>query len=238
MNEYVKIKHNNKQYCVINIKKGKLPVVLDWKDWLEIKKLNKKWNINFYNFVYCRHTYNGKSKDILMNDVVKKLENKKVSKHSIFHINKIKSDNRRENLQYDNHKKTVNKNLKKKKRTIKLPKETGIDVNKLPTYIWYLKPDKSHGERFIVKIGDINWKTTSKKNLDLKFKLEQAKSFLRELKETKPELFEEYSMNGEFNKHGKKLLKSYIDICNKAGFKLNKVEMNNITDEYLKPSNR
>ena len=72
-----------------------------------------------------------------------------------------------------------------------------------------MKPDSSHGERFMVNIGDINWKTTSTNELSLKYKLEEAKMFLRHLLRSRPDLYEEYSMNGDFNKEGIDLLNSY-----------------------------
>ena len=49
----------------------------------------------------------------------------------------------------------------KKKRTIKLPKSSGITPDDIPTYIWYVKETANHGDRFVVEIGDIKWKTTS-----------------------------------------------------------------------------
>ena len=54
-----------------------------------------------------------------------------------------------------------------------------------------MKPNGSHGDRFMVEIGDVKWKTTSSKKLSLKYKLEEAKLFLRQLKRESPELFEQ-----------------------------------------------
>ncbi len=101
--------------------------------------------------------------------------------------------------------------------------------------MWYLKPNGTHDERFIIEIGDVKWKTTSSSKLSLRYKLEEGKKYLRELKEAKPEIFDENSMNGEFNSEGKKLLKSFFSISKEAGFKnLRKVTTDNLTDSYLK----
>ena len=81
-----------------------------------------------------------------------------------------------------------------------------------------MKPDSSHSERFMVNIGDVSWKTTSSNELSLSCKLEEAKMFLRQLLRNRPDLHEEYSMNGDFNKEGKDLLKSYYDIVHKHGY--------------------
>ena len=79
---------------------------------------------------------------------------------------------------YDTSDKEITKNLEKKARIINL-KGGGINANNLPSFVWYLKPDSSHGERFMVKLDSINWKSPSSKDLSLRYKLESAKQFLR-----------------------------------------------------------
>ena len=116
-----------------------------------------------------------------------------------------------------------------------MPAECGIDVNEIPTYIWYMKPNKSHGARFMVCIDNIKWKTTSSKKISLRYKFEEAKLFLRQLKEEKPEIFEDYSMNGDYTKLGKKLLKSYYDIIHLANYDhIRRYNPQNRTVKYLK----
>jgi hypothetical protein len=101
--------------------------------------------------------------------------------------------------------------------------------------MWYLKPNDTHDERFNIEIGDIKWKTTSSSKLSLRYKFEEGKKYLRELKEARPEIFLENSMNGEFNLEGKKLLKSFFEISKKAGFNnLKNLSTDNLTDRYLK----
>lgn len=236
-----KIVYSNKSYAVIDIKyKSKTyPLVLDWKDYKKINKLNKKWKCSTNKSVFCNHEYNGNSKDIFIHELIKTFEenelNKKKEKQSIVHLNRINLDNRRSNLIYDTKDKVHNKNLKKKKRTINLPEESGIKPDDIPTFVWYLKPNDSHGERFMVSVGNIKWKTSSSKDLSLTYKLEEAKKYLRNLKEEEPEIFENYSMNGEYTKKGKELMKSFIGIIKKAGYNFEELELDNITDNYLKP---
>ena len=60
-----------------------------------------------------------------------------------------------------------------KQGTIKLK---NLDVSKLPSFVWYLKPDSSHGERFQIDLGNIKWKSTSSDNLSINYKLEETKN--------------------------------------------------------------
>ena len=219
------ITHNN-----LNI-----PVLLDEKDGEYIKNSNKNWKITEKGQIYFTHEINGFFTDIYLHEIIMAYKQKdKILKKPIIHINRINMDNRRDNLLYDITNDNISKNYKKKKRIIKLPQDAGFDVNDMPTYVWYLKPNDSHGERFIIEIGDITWKTTSSKGLSLKYKFEEAKKFLRELKLDKPELFNEYCMNGEYTKLGKMLYDSYYKIIAKVGFNNNEKSANNITDYYLK----
>lgn len=230
-----KIIYGGKSYGVFNVtyKNKKIPAILNWKDFLTIKKLDKLWYINENGMVVCFHNHGGIDVELGMHEIVMAQKQQNTEKKPIIHINRLGIDNRRDNLIYDVVNKDINKNLRKKKRTIALPKESGINPSDLPTYVWYLKANDSHGERFIVEIGNKSWKTSSSKTLSLKYKLEEAKKYLRELKESKPELFENYSMNGDFNKDGKKMLDSYYAIVEEAGYKLNKVLTGGSTDKYL-----
>jgi hypothetical protein len=243
MDRYKHINYNGQDYTVFNVKyKGyDLPVLLNKKDFLDIKKMGKEWRCNQNGFISCSHTYNGITKDVYIHELVMLLKNKNNNeenlKKPIVHINKLGLDNRRDNLMYDTQDKETNKNLVKKERTVKLPKDSGINPNEIPTYIWYMKPDASHGDRFIVKISDISWKTSSSPDLSLRYKLEEGKMFLRNLLKKNPGLIEEYSMNGDYNKEGKLLLKSYRTIINVLGYKNIKMNIqHDKTFEYLRPN--
>lgn len=223
--EYSKVRYRNKYYAVIriNYKELDLPTVIDFEDLYKIKNLNKNWRCNKLGFISCIHTYNNETKEVFLHDIIMALKqkslNEKPQQKPILHINRIGLDNRKENLIYDTTLKDENKNLKKKKRTIELPIESGIDINEIPTYVWYMKPNGLHGERFMIDIGDVQWKTTSSKKLSLRYKLEEAKMFLRNLKQHRPDLFSNYSMNGDFTSNGKELLDGYYTIVHRAGFK-------------------
>lgn len=243
--EYDKIRYKNKYYGVICVKYKNLdlPVVVDWSDLQIIRNLNKTWKCNNMGVASCSHTHNGITKDVYLHEVVMTLKNKsqglRKKNKPIIHINRIGLDNRRENILYDTCDKDMNRNSKKKKRTIELPANSGIKIDEVPTYVWYMKPDKTHGERFMVQIGDITWKTTSSKKLSLRYKLEEAKLYLRQLKQANPSLFEEYSMNGDYTKDGINLNNSYYVIIKRAGYDhLKKYEPQNLTDQILKPGSQ
>jgi len=207
--ESYKIRYKNQHYGIMVIKyKGlKLPVIMDYGDFKVVNNLKKAWKCNKLGLISCSHTYNNETKDVFLHELImaiKQKNNGKTRKNKpIIHLNRIGLDNRRNNLMYDTVNKKENKNIKKKKRTITIPKECGIEPEEIPTYVWYMKPNGSHGERFVVNIDDINWKTTSSKTLSLRYKLEEAKLFLRQLRKEKPELFQELSMNGDYTKKGK-----------------------------------
>jgi hypothetical protein len=237
-----KIRYKNKQYAVITIKykENSLPTIVDWQDVNVIKKLDKVWKCNKHGFISCSHTYNNETREVFLHEIVMALKRKEDSMtrldKPIIHINRIGLDNRRANLIYDEQKKDHNKNIKKKKRTITLPKESGVDPAEIPTYVWYMKPNKSHGERFMVHVGDVKWKTTSSKKLSLRYKLEEAKKYLRELSKKRSDLFEEYSMNGDKTKVGNQLSNAYYAIIEKAGFdNVEKKKPTNYTSKYLRP---
>lgn len=239
--DYKKISYKKNKYAVVNINHNNIdyPLVLDWVDFKAIKKLNKKWKYGPSTFVSCYHLYQGTTKEVFIHDLTmalkNKAENNERQKKPIVHLNKIGLDNRRENIIYDVQNKTHNKNIKKKKRTIDFPKDSGVTPEELPTYVWYLKPNGTHGERFMVKVGDVVWKTTASKKLSLRYKLEEAKKYLRELKKTRNEIFDNYSMNGDFTKKGSNLLNEYYDIVEKAKYNnIIKVIKNKSTDKFLK----
>lgn len=238
-----KVRYKNKYYGVIKIsyKDTELPLVIDWDDVRIIDNLNKRWRYSKNGFVSCNHVMKNKNKEVFIHELIMALKKRdlkeKRESYPIIHINRIGLDNRRDNLIYDKTGKEINKNVKKKKRTITLPVDSGISVDDIPTYVWYMKPNGSHGDRFMVDIGDIKWKTTSSKKLSLGYKLEEAKKYLRELKDIRPDLFQEYSMNGDFNKDGKNLVDSYYDIIYRAGYDhMNRYSHKNNTNLLLKSS--
>lgn len=229
----VNVDYHNNIYTLVGINhiNNQLPIVLDRHIYKIIKKLDKKWYINDKKHVYCIHSKNNEEYNLYLHELVMRTEGN-YKDEPIIHINNIHFDNRLVNLQYDTPNKNYSKNTKKKKRTIKL-KNKDIDVNKLPTYIWYIKPDKTHGDRFIVDIpNELSWKTTASKRVSLLYKLEEAKKFLRHMKDVRPDIFNNHSMNGDLTEHGYILYKEYENIIKQGGFVMDKPTITN-TDKYL-----
>lgn len=218
---YDKVRYRNKYYAIINSSYNDIdvPIIVDWEDIATIENINKNWRCNKNGLITCYHTYKNKTKEVALHEIIMALflkdSNKRKKNRPIIHLNRIGLDNRRENLIYDIINKDTNKNMKKKKRTINLPRSSGIKVEEIPTYIWYMKPNGSHGSRFMVDIGNIKWKTTASKRLSLRYKLEEAKEYLRQLRKEKPEYFDDYSMNGDLTKDGINLRNSFFRIVNK-----------------------
>jgi hypothetical protein len=237
LNNYKKVEN---YYTVpITYRGKKVPIIIDEKYFEKVKKLDKSWKINDAGFVVSTHNVNGDDIEINMHEVIMAFYNKENNiankNKNIIHLNKLGVDNRKENLIYDTLDKDTGKNLKKKKRIIEFTKESGIKADDIPSFMWYLNPNDTHDERFNIEIKDVKWKTTSSSKLSLKYKLEEGKKFLRELKEARPEIFEDNSMNGEFNIEGKRLLKSFFDIAKEAGYSdLRKITTDNLTNHYLK----
>jgi len=240
LDKYVKILNNNFEYAVCNLQyNGRMvPIVIDWDVFEIVTKMNKVWNVNDKGIVVTNHKIFedgiNKIKEIYLHDIVMKLSNESFENRPILHINKIGVDNRKCNLMYDAPNKDILKNIKKKSRTITLPQHSGINPEHLPSYVWYLKEDNSHGERFIVDIGDTQWKSTSSKKVSLRYKLEETKKYLRFLQDARSDLFSEYSMNGDLNNGGIDLVKSFVKISQDAGFKnIQDISDDKNTNKYI-----
>jgi hypothetical protein len=250
---FSEVRYNGKKYRIMTVyfKKHKIPVLVDANNERLIRSVGEKWNCNSSGVITCPYQYGGNTYDVklhelviaadakrrqLGNDNLNDTINEQNKNKTILHIDKLGLDNRIENLMYDTQEKDITKNMKKKQRIVVLPSTSGISPDELPTYVWYIKPEGTHGERFIVNVGDIIWKTTSSRKVSLRYKLEEAKAYLRKLKQEQPDLFKSYSMNGDYNKAGEKLLESFYDIIYKAGFdNIKKISLPNATDKYLLP---
>lgn len=240
------VKYKNKKYIVLaaKYKSYVVPFVIDGKFMHVLSSIKQKWNYKKTGG-YIASTFKTKNgeKEIFIHDMIMNLHTnyKPPNNYIIEHINTIGLDNRLANLRFTSDKGT--RNQKKKKRTVKLPRGCGIKADDIPTYVWYVKESGNHGPRFVVEIPQndstdpIKWKTTSSKKVSLKYKLEEAKKFLRQLQKEKPHVFQNNCMNGEFTQEGKRLLDEFYDIINLAGYKnINKLNLNNITNKYIAPS--
>ena len=237
IHKYDKVFYNNKSYIVIQFlyKNIKVPVIVDDSIFNTLIKLNGSWLINPSGIVLFLYKQNNILFEIYLHDIVKKFtDGDNYLSKPIIHINRIGLDNRYENLIYDIPHKSICKNLRKKKRTITLPKYSNINVSSIPTFVWYLKKDSSHGDRFLVNINDTIWKSTSSSLVSLKYKLEETKKFLRLYRDSYPDLFYKYSMNGDYNENGLSMLKNFYDIIKPFNYNLKILKKNDKTDELLK----
>jgi hypothetical protein len=225
-------------YVIINMpyKQHNLPVIVD-KNVFDFVGLDYDFYINDALSVYTRLKTEDDTIDVPLHEIVMKYNEKKQGlNRSIIHKNRINLDNRYDNLMYDTTDKEITKNLEKKDRIINL-KGAGINANNLPSFVWYLKPDSSHGERFMVKLDTINWKSPSSKDLSLRYKLEATKKFLRDKIKENPELIKKFSLNGDLNDSGLKLRKTYYDLIHQVGngkYRKYKMKENNSTLNILK----
>lgn len=229
----VTVDYHNNRYTVVGINHldKQIPIVLDRHIYKIIKKLNKKWYINDKNHIYFIHNKKNEEYHLYLHDLVMRAEGI-YQNEPIIHINNIHFDNRLVNLQYDIPDKNYSKNSRKKQRTISL-KKYDIDADTLPTYIWYVKPDKTHGDRFMIDIPEnITWKTTSSKKVSLLYKLEEAKKYLRHMQIKRPDIFNNYSMNGDLTKQGHILYREYHNIIKQSHFTID-IPSNTKTDKYL-----
>lgn len=219
-NQYKVIKYKDKEYIISLTNKDEI-FIFD-KD-----KLNDLPVINYYlHNTYIYYTLENNNKclhSLLMNYEFD-------GKLYVDHISRITTDNRISNLrlisQIDQ-----NKNQFKRRRNIILPENSNINVQDIPTFIWYIKENSNHSDRWAVEIKNkYFWKTTSRKDLSTKCKFELAKKHLRNLINNKSDLFIGHCMNGELSDHGKKLEQEYIDILKIGGYDYDK---NIILKNYL-----
>jgi len=232
---------NNSVIINMPYKQNNLPVILD-KNVFDFIGTNYDFYINDTLAVYSRIKTDNGYVDVPLHEIVMKYNEKlngvngdtnRVNGNTngvngdtnrvngdtnkpIIHKNRINLDNRYENLMYDTQDKDIKKNLEKKERIINL-KGAGINANNLPSFVWYLKPDSSHSERFMVKLDTINWKSPSSKDLSLRYKLEATKKFLRDKIKENPVLLKKFSLNGDLNDIGLGLRKSFYNMIHQVG---------------------
>lgn len=211
-----KVRYKGLYYGILNINDN-IPVVLDYSDYCTIRLLDKEWKLDNKNNIYCDHTHNNISKNVYLHDVIMTIVgNTEDNNWSIEHINGYKIDNRRDNLKYKTHKNYI----KKKTRT--------NDFGDLPSFIYYIKNE----DRFMVKLKNYSWKTSSSKQKTTTEKLNEAKSHLSSLRESQPELFEDTHMNGDVNNID--LYISLYKIIQRAGYNYEIIVPTLQTDKLLK----
>lgn len=210
------VKYKKQVYGILRLlyKKIYYPVILDIQDYIFVIKTKKVFRVDKSGTVFCIHEYEGCKKKILLHHIIMARKDtdyfNKINANTtviISHINGINLDNRRENLMYGEIK-TGNKRIK--------GTEIGIDKESIPVHVSYMKSDTDHGSRFILKLGSIVWKSSSSKELSIRYKLEETKKFLRLLKLHYVDLFESYFI--EYSRNYKKLVNSFNHIIRVARF--------------------
>jgi len=218
LDNYINTTYNNKHYTVIKViyKNMNIPIVMDTYVYNVLRKDNKFNTLNWHiGQSGSLHTFINNNL-LYLHEIIYYIVTNNKNHKPLLHINKICLDNRFENLMEDTTDKIIKKNLNKKERTIKLKP---IDTSKIPSYVWYLKKDKTHGERFQVNLGNIKWKCTGCNNLSIYYKLEETKKFLRQYKQKNILEFKQYSMNSDLNENGLKLKNNFYNILNMIGLK-------------------
>jgi hypothetical protein len=149
--------------------------------------------------------------------------NGKGQTNSVDHINRLGFDNRKENLRFQTQAQQ-NFNQKREIRTAILPENCNFTWENVPKNVWYCKPTKHMSDRFCVQIknvpdmGTIKWRSTGVKNVSLKFKLEHAKKYLRNLKEKNPDIFTNRNISCDYNEKAIDLIKDYNKIIKLSKF--------------------
>jgi hypothetical protein len=204
---YKEVYYNNKEYVVGKaiVKDSYKYFVIDKEDYSKIKDYS--WHYTSNSYISHNVNVDGQIKALYLHNMVlsRLVFPGKGSKESVDHINRIGLDNRKENLRVISQSEQ-NMNQSKKKRRIELPEDSGLTADAIPTHIWYIKPNGSHGERFAIefKTENIIWKTTASKNISLQDKLESAKEKLAEL-------YRIYSYLNPNNEDKNKLIKELTD---------------------------
>ena len=230
--DFIIVSIKNKKYVVINFKYNKYttPIVMDLDFYEFIKTIDTKWYINNMGYVSCIID----NRFFTLHEIIMKYyyEDKFINK-PIIHINKILLDNRLENIIFDIIDKNINKNNNKKKRTIVLP-NTKINPDDIPTYIWYIKQtgNNTFDDRFMIKLDDFVYKSTSSSFLSTEYKLEETKKYMRYILNTYPNILKKFSMNGDLNESGINNFKSFIDIINNAKFNNTKYNIDDFLSNY------
>lgn len=195
------ITYLGKQYivCCIPFNETHKMFLVDFDD--KDKVVEKTWHYRSDgSYIASSHEHEESHKELyLHNFVMNKLTfDGKGQQHTIDHINRIGTDNRKLNLREVSSQSAQNFNQKKRERTTELPLDSNIDINMIPKNIYYGKPSGAHGDFFYIELKSIpslciegkkyNWKSTKSKNVSLNIKLQQTIDKLNELKNTYPEL--------------------------------------------------
>lgn len=232
------INYKDKQYvvCCIPFNEEYKMFVVDIDKKAQL--INKSWHFRSDgNYIASSHFDNDVKKELyLHNFIMNKLTFEgKGQQHTIDHINRIGTDNRKCNLREVNSQTAQNFNQKKRDRHIELPENSDIKLDQIPKNIYYGKPNGLHGDFFYIELKGItslcindkkyNWKSTKSKAVSLKYKLQQTIDKLIELKNEHPELGPIiYDTTTELERNN--LITEYNDILKLSHYPKNVIEQN------------
>ena len=147
--------------------------------------INKAWHFRSDgNYIGASHFDNDVKKELyLHNFIMDKLTFEgKGQQHTIDHINRIGTDNRKCNLREASSQSAQNFNQKRRERKTELPTDSNINIDQIPKNIYYGKASGLHGDFFYIELKGIpslcqngakyNWKSTKSKSVNLKLKLQ------------------------------------------------------------------
>lgn len=187
---------------------------------------NIKKELYLHNFLKDKLTFEGKGQQ-----------------HTIDHIDRIGTDNRKANLRMATSQSAQNFNQKKRERHMVLPPDCGITPDQVPSNIWYGKADGLHGDFFCLEIkgiptlGDGKYikKSPKSKKLSLKSKLIFIVNHLNELLKEHPELGN-VIVTEESENQRKQLIEEYNDILKLSHYPKHVIDANlqTFTSEYIK----
>jgi hypothetical protein len=195
--DYKDVIYNGQEYSIGTIAKlnGSLVrFLIDRED--KAKMLPRSWHHISSGYIGSTFKVEGARKVLyLHNLVMNRLEfDGKGSTETVDHINGNGLDNRKKNLRIASQSQQNRNTSKRQRTTLKLPAE--IDPDSIPTNIYYCAKSKYRGDRFAIEIkgipgmDDIEWKTTSSKEITTQEKLTQAIAKKHEFIESLPVLKE------------------------------------------------
>jgi hypothetical protein len=220
------VEYNNKQYIVAYtpFKDEHILFIFDADDKEKVCKLS--WCYHSTGGYLQRHDSTDNTKILFLHNLVmnKLTFEGKGQQHTVDHINRVGSDNRKENLRMATSQSAQNFNTKKRERKIELPEGCDITPDMIPRNIWYIKPNGKHGEGFCIEIkgvktlneGHFTWKSTRSTKISLKVKLQETKLKLEEIINNNPELQDLSDLANEDRRN--ELIISFNAILEKSGY--------------------
>lgn len=213
------INYKDKQYvvCCVPFNDTYKMFIIDGED--KDKVIKMAWHFASDNYIgHTHYTEENVKKELyLHNFVMDKLTfDGKGQQHTIDHINRIGTDNRKCNLREVTSQSAQNFNQKRRDRKTVLPDDCGLTTDMIPKNVYYGKPNGLHSDFFYIELkikepDNFNWKTTKSKNVSLKMKLQMAKDKLSELKNQYPEL-KDIIIDDNSEDLRKELIQEYNDI--------------------------